>query len=330
MDRPRNKRITVFGGSGFVGTQLVQRLARAGHRVLVAVRRPDLAGHLVPLGGVGQVIPIQANLRNRASVERAVAGSDIVVNLTGIGIARGKQRFEAINDEGAANVAEAARAAGVARLVHVSALGLTGKSAYAHSKRDGEGAVRAAFPEAAIVRPSIVFGAGDSFFNLWGTLARYLPVLPLIHGETRFQPVYVGDVAEAIARLALDPEPRSGVWELGGPEIETHRALIARVQAEAGRSRPLVPLAPAFAKILAAPLGILPWAPLLTVDRVDQLGTDAVVSEAAIAEGRTLEGLGISPVAMDTILPSYLWRFRKHGQFDRPGTDDPGRTPRLA
>ncbi|WEJ58837.1 complex I NDUFA9 subunit family protein [Devosia sp. FJ2-5-3] len=320
MDRFSPKLVTVFGGSGFVGTSVVQLLAARGYRIRVAVRRPDLAGPATMLGTVGQIVPIQANLRNAASVERAVAGADMVVNLVGLGIESGKQKFASVNTEGAATVARAAKAAGVKSLVHMSALGADTAakvSAYARTKLEGENAVLAAFPEAIILRPSLIFGQGDGFFNLMGTLARMFPIMPLISGTSRFQPVYVGDVAEAIVK-ALDGTVQTGrVYELGGPEVETHQQLLERILREAGRKRPLLPLSNGIAGMFASILSFLPFKPLITSDQVALLGKDNVVSEAAISENRTLAAFGITPTSMDTILPSYMWRFRKHGQFDR-------------
>lgn len=326
MDRIEPKLVTIFGGSGFVGTQIVQLLAKRGHRIRVAVRRPDLAGHVKMFGSVGQVQPIQANVRNAASVRRAVAGVDIVINLTGVAYSRGAQTFQSVHVTGAANVAQAAKAAGVSSLVHMSALGAdraAGVSAYAASKLAGEEAVLEAFPDAVIMRPSILFGQGDGFFNRMGGLSRLLPVLPLISGDTRFQPAYVGDVAEAFA-LAAEGKVKTGrIYELGGPQVETHRELIARIQREAGRSRPVLPLPAGLAKLMALPFAILPFPPLLTGDQVELLGVDNVVSDAAIKEKRTFAAFGITPTAMDTILPTYMYRYRKHGQFDRDNAPAP-------
>jgi len=324
MDRLDQKLVTIFGGAGFVGTQLVQLLARRGYRIRVAVRRPNLALHVKTLGGVGQIVPIQANIRNMPSIQRAVAGADIVINLVGIGFERGAQRFGDVHEKGAAAIAQAARAAKASQLIHMSALGVDTAltSDYAKSKLAGEAAVLAAFPQAVIFRPSIMFGQGDGFFQLMAGLSRVLPVLPLIGGATRFQPVYVGDVAEAMA-LAVDGQVKTGrIYELGGPEIETHKALMQRILREAARNRPLIPLSSGLAKLMALPFAILPFPPLLTGDQVELLNTDNVVSDAAIRDKRSFAGFGITPTAMDTILPTYLWRFRKHGQFDRiPETD---------
>jgi uncharacterized protein YbjT (DUF2867 family) len=318
MDRAKQL-VTIFGGSGFVGTQIVQELARRGYRIRVAVRRPRLAGRVQPLGNVGQIVPIQANVRNAASVARAVAGAAIVINLVGIGVEAGRQRFRAVHVEGARNVAEAARAAGAVALVHMSALGAdtASSSLYARSKAEGEAAVLAAFPDAVIMRPSLIFGPGDGFFNRMGGLARMLPVLPLIGARTRFQPVYVGDVADAFVAAAEGRVKTGGIYELGGPEVQTHRELLQRILHETGRNRPLLPLSRGIAKLLAAPFALLPFPPPLTGDQVEMLQHDNVVSEEAVRETRTLAAFGIEPVAMDAVLPSYMWRFRKHGQFDR-------------
>jgi len=326
MDRIEPKLVTIFGGSGFVGTQIVQLLAKNGHRIRVAVRRPDLAGHTKMFGSVGQIQPIQANVRNAASVRRAVAGVDIVINLAGVGFSRGAQSFDAVHVDGATHVAEAARAAGVTTLVHMSALGVDKAaevSAYAASKLAGEEAVLKAFPDAVIIRPSVLFGQGDGFFNLMGQLSRMFPVLPLISGDTRFQPAYVGDVAEAFAQAAEGKAKTGRIYELGGPQVETHKALVERVQREAARNRPMLPLPSGLAKLLALPFAILPFPPLLTADQVELLGVDNVVSEAAIKDKRTFAGLGITPTAMDAILPTYMYRYRKHGQFDRDNAPAP-------
>ncbi len=326
MDRIEPRLVTIFGGSGFVGTQIVQLLAKRGHRIRVAVRRPDLAGHTRMFGSVGQIVPIQANVRNAASVRRAVAGADIVINLVGTGHSRGAQTFEAVHVDGAANIAAAAKAAGASTLVHMSALGVdlaADVSAYAASKLAGEAAVFKAFPDAIIMRPSVLFGQGDGFFNLMAALARMLPVLPVIGGDTRFQPAYVGDVAEAFA-LAAEGQVKSGrIYELGGPQIETYRQLLVRIQREAGRNRPMLPLPSGIAKLLALPFAILPFPPLLTGDQVELLGVDNVVSDAAIKDKRTFAAFGITPTAMDTILPTYMYRYRKHGQFDRDNAPAP-------
>lgn len=312
------KLVTVFGGSGFVGTQLVQELARRGYSVRVAVRRPDLAGHVRMYGFPGQVQPVQANLRYPQSVVAAARGSSVVINLVGILFEKGRQKFRAVQVMGAKNVAEAAKAVGAERLIHMSAIGAdTGSpSAYARSKAAGEAEVLKAFPGAIIVRPSLIFGQDDNFFNLFGTLARMSPVLPVIHGETKFQPVHVGNVAEAIANLAQGAGKPGTVYELGGPEVVTMREILERVNAETLRNRPLVPLPAGIAKLMASLASILPR-PLITPDQVVQLGIDNVVSQDAARAKRTLSALGVTPTTIDAVIPAYLWRFRKHGEFDR-------------
>jgi uncharacterized protein YbjT (DUF2867 family) len=310
--------VTVFGGSGFVGTQIVQLLARAGYRVRVAVRRPDLAGHLRPLGGVGQIVLVQANLRNADSVMAAAKGADHVVNLVGVGIERGKQRFRAVNAAGARNVAEAARAAGVQRLVHMSVLGADehSSSIFVRSRALGEEMVRAAFPGAVIVRPSIVFGNGDEFFNKLGFVARMFPVIPLFGGKAKFQPVYVGDVAEAVVAAVRGDARAGATYELGGPQVLTHRAMVERVLTETNRKNIILPLPRFIGSILAFGMSWLPN-PLVTRDQIKLLGIDNVVSAEAIAEKRTLADFDITPRPLDAVLPAYMWRFNKHGQFDR-------------
>jgi uncharacterized protein YbjT (DUF2867 family) len=315
MDHPQL--VTIFGGSGFVGTQVVQLLARAGHRIRVADRRPDLAGHVKPLGTVGQVLPIQANVRDRDSVLAAVRGAGIVINLVATGVEKGRQRFRAVNVIGARHVAEAAAAAGASRLIHMSVLGASERSPslFARSRAAGEAEVLKLFPGATIFRPSVIFGVGDSFFNKLGSLSRIFPILPLFGGRTKFQPVYVGDVAEAIAAAALG-RAQPGIYELGGPEVLSYREIVERVLAGAHRSNPLLPLPLAAGRLLALPMALLPK-PLITGDQVTLLGLDNVVSAEARRSGHTLEGLGIEPTPLDAVLPSYIWRFSPNGQFDR-------------
>jgi uncharacterized protein YbjT (DUF2867 family) len=308
--------ITVFGGSGFLGRHVVRALAKRRYRIRAAVRRPELAGHLQPLGTVGQIHAVQANLRYPASVEAAVRDASVVINLVGILFERGRQSFEAVQHFGAEQVALAAHAHG-ARLVHASAIGAdeTSPSLYAQSKARGEQAVRAASPEAVIVRPSVVFGPEDDFFNRFGSLARFLPALPLIGGgHTKLQPVFVSDVAEAIAIL-VDTETGAGkTYEFGGPEVRTMREIMEYVLAVTERSRLLMPLPFGLARIQASFMQFLPNPPL-TPDQVELLRSDNVVSEHAIRDHRTLQGLGITPAAYEAIVPNYLWRFRRTGQF---------------
>lgn len=312
------KLVTVFGGSGFIGRHVVRALARRGYRVRVAVRRPDLAEHVQPLGAVGQIMPVQANLRHRWSVDRAVVGADAVVNLVGILYEAGAQTFDAVQSFGPRAVAEAARAAGIDRVVHLSAIGADAASpaAYGRSKAAGEQAVLETVPQAVILRPSIVFGPEDDFFNRFASMARLSPVLPLVGGGvTKFQPVFVGDVAEMVAR-AVDGELAPGtVYELGGPEVLSFRQCLETMLKVIRRNRVLVPLPFGIARIQARFLQLLPK-PLLTVDQVEMLKVDNVVSEQAEADGRTLKALGIEPRTLAAILPTYLERYREHGQYD--------------
>jgi uncharacterized protein YbjT (DUF2867 family) len=318
MDRQSLPLVTIFGASGFVGTQVTQVLARKGYRISAAVRRPDLAQHLKPLGDVGQIVPIQANLRYPDSIARAVAGAGIVINLVGIGYERGAQRFDAVNVAGARSVAEAAKAAGATTLIHMSILGADPESpsAFARSRALAEVAVLEEFPNAHVIRPSIIFGNGDGFATQMASMARLMPALPLIGGKTKFQPVYVIDVADAIGAIATGTGKGGKVYELGGPEVLEHRELLNRILTQAGRKRPLIPLPRGIARLLALPMGILPKPPL-TADQVEMLQADNVVSAEAVRGKRTLGGLGITPTPMDAILPSYLWRFRPNGQFDK-------------
>ncbi|MBZ0140190.1 MAG: complex I NDUFA9 subunit family protein [Pseudorhodoplanes sp.] len=308
--------VTVFGGSGFLGRHLVRALARRRYRVRVAVRRPDLAGHLQPLGTVGQIHAVQANVRYPASVEAAVRGSSVVVNLVAVLYERGAQRFEVVHTLGSERVALAAAAHG-ARVIHVSAIGANenSRSAYARTKAQGEKLVLAAEPGATIFRPSVLFGPEDDFFNRFASLARFTPALPLIGGgRTKFQPAYAADVAEAIA-LAVDGRTKAGtIYELGGPEVRTFRQLMEYVLATTGRKRLLVPVPFLLARLQAAFLQFLPNPPL-TPDQVELLRYDNIVSEEAARERRTFEGLGIAPTTIEAVAPSYLWRFRKTGQF---------------
>ncbi|ODS00214.1 3-beta hydroxysteroid dehydrogenase [Methyloceanibacter methanicus] len=309
--------VTVYGGSGFLGRHLVRAIARTRARIRVACRRPDLAGHLQPLGGVGQIVPVQANVRYPDSLMTAAEDADAVVNLVGILFASGKQTFKTVQDEGARNVAEAAKAAGVGTFVHVSAIGADASSAaiYAQSKAAGEAGVRAVYPDATIVRPSVVFGPEDQFFNRFGAMARLFPALPLIGGgHTRFQPVFVGDVAQALV-AAIEGRTRTArptSWAV--PRVLSMRDVMERVLAYTMRSRPLIPLPFWLAKLQGAMLQWLPNPPL-TVDQVRLLESDNVVSEAAIEDERTLQGLGIEPVPVASVVPDYLEQFRPRGQF---------------
>jgi uncharacterized protein YbjT (DUF2867 family) len=309
--------VVVFGGSGFLGRHVVRALAKRGYRVRVAVRRPELAGYLQPMGRVGQIHAVQANLRYPDSVAAAVRDADVVINLVGILFERGRQRFEAVMTAGAQTVARAAQAVS-APLIHVSAIGADEKSAshYARAKAEGERLVLAADRSAIIVRPSIVFGPEDDFFNRFAALARMSPALPLVGGGlTRMQPVFAGDVGEAIAR-AVDGDLRAGlVYELGGPDKRSFKELMQFVLATTQRRRLLIPVPFAVMKLQALVLQFLPKPPI-TPDQVELLKRDNVVSEEAKRDGRTLEGIGMTPESIDAIVPSYLWRFRKTGQFN--------------
>jgi NADH dehydrogenase len=310
--------ITVYGGSGFLGRHVVRALAKRHYRIRVAVRRPELAGHLQPLGRVGQIHAVQANLRNVASVEAAARDADAVVNLVGILAESGRQRFDAIHRDGAAAVARAA-AAQDAPLVHVSAIGAssTSTSRYARSKAAAEKRIHETLPGAVIMRPSILFGPEDSFFNRFAAMARLSPALPLIGGgHTLFQPVFAGDVASAIAKAVAGEATPGTIYELGGPDQASFRELMQFILTTIDRKRMLVPLPFPLARLKAMFLQFLPGK-LLTPDQVESLRTDNVVSPQAVGEERTLQGLGIIPDSYEAIVPSYLWRFRKAGQFHR-------------
>ena len=308
--------ITVFGGSGFLGRHVVRALAKRGSRIRVAVRRPDLTNYLQPLGRVGQIHAVQANLRYPASIAAAVRDSDVVINLVGILFERGRQQFDTVQAMGAEAVALAAAAHG-AKLVHVSAIGAdeNSTSAYARAKAKGEKLVLAAVPGATILRPSIVFGPEDDFFNRFAALARFMPALPLIGGgTTRFQPVYVGDVADAVVKAAEGETQPGATYELGGPEVITFKEVMEFILATVERKRLLVPMPFWAARLQATLLQFMPK-PLLTPDQVELLRTDNIVSADAARDGLTLSGLGIVPRAVETVVPTYLWRFRKTGQF---------------
>ena len=315
---PYDTLITVYGGSGFLGRHVVRALAKRNYRIRVAVRRPELAGFLQPLGRVGQIHAVQTNLRHAPSVEMAARDAQVLVNLVGILFERGRQRFDAVHAYGAEQVALAANAHG-ARMVHVSAIGADANSSsvYGRSKANAEHLALAAQPSTTIMRPSILFGPEDDFFNRFAALARISPALPLVGGGlTRFQPVFVGDVASAIAD-AVDGKTRPGtVYELGGPDVRTFRELMQFVLTTIERKRLLVSLPFAMARAQAAFLQYFPK-PMLTPDQVEMLRSDNVVSQAATSEARTLQGLGIDPAPIEAIVPSYLWRFRKTGQFQK-------------
>jgi NADH dehydrogenase len=303
-----------------VGRHLVRALAKRGYRIRVASRRPDLAGHLQPLGSTGQIMPVQANVRFPASLAAACEGAYAVVNLVGVLYSAGAQSFDALHMFGAEASARAAKEAKAKIFIQMSALGADPKSpsGYARTKAEGERLARAAFPGTIVIRPSIIFGPEDQFFNKFAGLARISPALPLIGGgETKFAPVFVGDVAEAFAKLIDRGEADGRSYEFGGPEVLSFRQILEFTLRTIGRKRLLVPIPWPIAKFQAALLGLLPK-PLLTTDQVELLKTDNVVSEAARKENRTLEGLGITPRNIEGIVPSYLYRYRKAGQFSGP------------
>lgn len=305
--------VTVFGGSGFLGRYVVQKLAQDGHRVRVAVRNPNEALFLKPLGEVGQVQTVQANIRNEASVRRAVDGADCVVNLVGILFQSGKQKFNAVQAVGAACIATAAADAGVKSLVHLSAIGAdeNARSKYARSKGAGEEAVRAAFPGAVVLRPSVMFGNEDNFFNRFAMLSKISWVLPLIGGNTRFQPVFVEDVAAAVVAALNGGDHITGqIFELGGPKVYTFRQMMELMMEVTTVKRLLIPVPFWLARMQAFFLQMLPN-PLLTVDQVRLLENDTIVGEGA----RGLSDLGITPTPAEIVLPTYLARFRPLGQF---------------
>ncbi len=313
----KGKLVTVFGGSGFIGRHVVQRLAAAGARVRVAVRDPVEAACLQPMGDVGQIVPVQASVTHEGSVRAAVAGADAVVNLVGILYEKGRRKFDTIHRQGAGIVARAAKDAGAATLVHMSALGADpeSRSRYAASKAAGEAAVRAAFPEAVIFRPSVVFGPQDAFFNLFASLARFTPVLPVIGGGggTRFQPVYVGDVADAMMKGLGDRTCAGKTYELGGPAVYSFKEIIEMILRETGRKRLLLPFPYFLATVEAWFLQLMPK-PLLTTDQVRLLKTDNVVS----GDLPGLAELGVAPTGVEGIIPSYLSRYRAGGRFRTP------------
>jgi NADH dehydrogenase len=311
--------VTIFGGSGFVGRHAVQALASAGYRIRVAIRHPNRAHYLPPLGTVGQVQLMKCNVLDAGAIARAVHGADAVVNLVGVLYSRGRQSFDALQRGAAETIAKAAAAQDVKNFVQVSATGADVHSAsvYARTKAEGENAVRAAFPAATILRPSLVFGPEDEFFNKFAAMARLSPFLPLVGGGlTKFQPVFVGDVAQAIVKCIGDAATQGKTYELGGPTIYTFKELMQIVLHETGRKRLLLPIPLWAATLQSYFLQFLPT-PVLTPDQVRLLKTDAVVSPGAL----TLADLGIVPDSVEAIVPSYLWRFRAKGQFENSASE---------
>jgi uncharacterized protein YbjT (DUF2867 family) len=322
--------VTVFGGSGFIGRYVVRALARRGWRVRVAVRRPDLANFLQPLGDVGQIHCVQANVRYPDSIAAALTGAEAAINLVGVQRQSGRQNFEAVHVFGAREIARTAAAQGVRVLVHGSGIGADANSSspYIASKGRGEAAMRQAFPDTIIMRPSVVFGPEDDFLNRFALLARFMLALPLFGGgETKMQPVYVGDVAEAAARAIEGRAKPRETYELGGPEVMTLREIATFVLRTTERRRPLVGVPFGLARLMAqgteiasaVSLGLFPKALTTTRDQIELLRHDNLVSSSAIDEGRDFHGLGIAPQGMEAIAPAYLYRFRKTGQYANLG-----------
>jgi uncharacterized protein YbjT (DUF2867 family) len=322
MAAPIDTLVTVFGGSGFVGRHVVRALAKREYRIRVAVRRPELAGHLQPLGRVGQIHAVQANVRNPASIKAAMRDASIVVNLVGILSEGGRQSFDAVQAEGAGAIARAAAEIG-ARMVHVSAIGADAdsESAYSRAKAAGERNVLAAVPSASILRPSLVFGPEDSLTNRFASLARIAPVMPVFGAETKMQPVFVGDVAQAVADAAAGKTRPGAVYELGGPEVLTMQEIVEIVLKTIERERMILPVPMGIARLKSYFLQFAPGDFKLTPDQVAMLKMDNVVSEAAKVAGLTLEGLGIAPDSLEAVAPQYLWRFRATGQFAHNGAN---------
>jgi uncharacterized protein YbjT (DUF2867 family) len=314
-----SKLVTIYGGSGFVGRYIARRLAKAGWRVRVAVRRPNEAMHVKPYGVVGQVEPVFCNIRDDASVRAVMHGADAVVNCVGTFDRKGRNNFDAVQNQGAARIARIAAEEGVQRMVHISAIGADpdSDSVYAQTKAKGERAILQAMPDAVILRPSVIFGPEDAFFNRFAGMTRFSPVLPVVGADTKFQPVYVDDVAHAAA-LAVEGKAEPGIYELGGPDVNTFRELMQQMLGVIRRRRLIVNIPFRIAAIMAGAmeigqtvsLGLIP--PQITSDQVRSLRVDNVVSEGA----RGFSDLGIKPTASEAVLPDYLWRFRPGGQYD--------------
>ncbi len=315
-----SKLVTIYGGSGFVGRYIARRMAKAGWRVRVAVRRPNEALFVRPYGVVGQVEPVLCNVRDDASVAAAMQGAEAVVNCVGILAEAGKNRFDAVQAEGATRIARLAAENGVARMVHVSAIGadMDADSDYSSSKGEGEAGVLKYMPDAMILRPSIVFGPEDQFFNRFAGMTRMSPFLPVVGGKTRFQPVYVDDVAAA-AEMGVTGAAEGGLYELGGPEVETFRGLMQRMLDVIMRRRVILSMPMWIARIMAfgfdmvqaISFGLIPNG-MITRDQLKNLRHDNVVGEGV----KTFVDLGIAPTSMESVLPDYLWRFRPSGQYD--------------
>lgn len=313
-----SKLVTIYGGSGFVGRYIARRLAAQGWRIRVAVRRPNEAMFVRTYGVVGQVAPVLCNIRNEESVRAALQGADAVINCVGTFDASGKNNFDAIQNEGAARIARLAAEEGVARMVHISAIGADAESdsGYGRSKAQGEAAIQQHFPGAVILRPSVIFGPEDKFFNRFAGMTRFGPILPVVGGDTRFQPVYVDDVAAA-AVLGVEGKAAPGIYELGGPDVGTFRELMQQMLTTIRRRRLVMNIPFPIAAVMAwgmqllqtVSLGLIPAQ--ITPDQVRNLRHDNVVSDGA----RGFDELGITPVSLEAVLPDYLWRFRPAGQY---------------
>ncbi|MBQ4826504.1 complex I NDUFA9 subunit family protein [Leisingera sp. HS039] len=315
-----SKLVTIYGGSGFVGRYIARRMAKEGWRVRVAVRRPNEAMHVKPYGVPGQVEPVFCNIRDDMSVAAVMQGADAVVNCVGVLNELGKNSFGAIHAEGAGRIARIASQQGVASLVHISAIGADadGPSEYAKTKAAGEAAVLQSFPGAVILRPSVIFGTEDGFFNRFAGMTRLSPMLPIAAGNTNFQPVFVDDVAKAAVMGALG-EAEGGIYELGGPEVKSFRALMVQMLEVIHRRRLILSLPRPAAWLVAFGFDMLQAASfqmienkVLTRDQLRSLKADNVVSEGA----KGFSDLGISPVTVGSVLPDYLWKFRPSGQYD--------------
>lgn len=313
-----SKLVTIYGGSGFVGRYIARRMAKDGWRVRVAVRRPNDALFVKPYGVPGQVEPVLCNIRDERSVRAAMLGADAVINCVGILAESGKNKFNAVHVEGAERVARIAASEGVARLVHISALGADaqGASTYARTKAAGEAAVLGAFPSATILRPGLIFGAEDNFFNRFASQSVLSPVLPIVGGATKFQPVYVGDVAQ-VAALAAEGEA-NGIYELGGPEVATLRELMGKMLQTVQRRRMVVSLPLCVGGLIGGVFDLAQTVTgglfsngILTKDQAKALKTDNLVA----AQAKGFADLGIAPTALEAVIPEYLWRYRPSGQY---------------
>lgn len=314
------KLVTIYGGAGFVGRYIARRMAKEGWRVRVAVRRPNESLHVKPYGAVGQVEPVFCNIRDDESVRAAMMGADAVVNCVGVLTERGKNSFSAVQSDGAARIARIAEAQGIARLVHLSALGADANSAseYSRTKAEGEAKVLEAFPTAMILRPSVIFGQEDQFFNRFGKMAEKNVVLPLVGGSTKFQPVYVDDVAQAaVSGILGHAEP--GIYELGGPDVDTLKGLMGDMLEAIHHNRLILNLPFWVGNLMASGFSALQFLTaglfhngILTRDQVKNLKVDNVVSEGA----KSFADLGIKPTALQAVLPDYMWVYRPSGQYD--------------